>query len=277
MAGAILKVGAITVVPLSDTTFAMPPRSFMSAVPDDAWQTAREYLNDEGALPLNVGCFLLQDGNSWSIVDTGVGPRGAGFLPAGQVGKLDQELKKAGVSPEQIECVLSTHLHLDHIGWNTVDRQGAPQPFFPNARHVIQRKEWEYWTQPEVKANNPVIASCAEPVYAAGLVDLIDGDITLTPAVSLLFTPGHTPGHQSVLIASGGEKAIIMGDLTHNPVQIEHPEWGGSGESLQSADTRAAMFDRIEREGLTVCAGHYLYPSIGTIIRVDGARRWQGI
>lgn len=277
MPAPMLKVGEITVIPLSDGGFTPPPSGFMPSVPVEAWNDpeAKQYLTPEGNVPLNFGMFLLVRGGSYTLVDAGVGGRGGGMPP----GKLPGELEKAKVSPDQIERVLITHLHLDHIGWCTVDREGKPETLFKNARHIVQRKEWEYWTQEHIKKDNPVIGLCAEPVHAQGLVDLVDGDVTVAPGISSLFTPGHTPGHQAFLINSGGEKAIIMGDVTHSMAQLEHTDWnpGFDVDPATSQQTRAQVFDRIEREGLKVCAGHYPYPSIGTIVRVEGKRRWQGI
>jgi len=108
-------------------------------------------------------------------------------------------------------------------------------------------------------------------------VDLIDGDVSITAGMSTILTPGHTPGHQCLLISSGGEKAIVMGDVCHTPAQLTHTDWNPTVEvdPVQSASTRAALLDRIEQEGLTVCAGHFGPPSIGTFVRVAGRRRWQ--
>ena len=277
MPAPMLKVGQVTIIPLSDGGFAAPPSGFMPSVPAEAWQDpeAKQYLNEDGNVPLNFGSFLIQEGGGWSLVDTGIGGRG-GFAPPG---KLLDELGKAQVKPEQITRVIITHLHLDHIGWNTIDREGKPEIVFKNARHIVQRKDWDHWTDPPVAKENPVISLCAEPVMAAGLMDLIDGDVKITDCVTAWLTPGHTPGHQSLLVASGGEKAIITGDVSHTKAQLEHTDWspGFDTDPKLSAVTRAAVFERIEQEGLKVCAGHYPYPGIGTLVRVEGKRRWQGI
>ncbi|MGI8553602.1 MAG: MBL fold metallo-hydrolase [Dehalococcoidia bacterium] len=275
MPAPMLKLGDLMIVPLSDGGVNPSPTEFFPSAPAEAWQQEQEFLNADGNLSLNFGCFLVQEGGQWNIVDTGIGGRG-GQMP---VGKLMGELDKAKVKPEQIGRVIITHLHGDHIGWNTIDKDGKPEIVFKNARHIVQRREWEYWAQPEVAQASPVIGLCAEPLKAAGLLDLIDGDRSITPSMSSLFTPGHTPGHQSVLLASGGEKAIITGDMAHSPVQLNHPDWSSAADAdkQQSAETRTNLFDRIEQEGLRMCAGHYPYPSIGTIVRVEGKRRWQGI
>jgi len=270
-----LIVGLISILSLSDASFEVPPSRFMPGIPVESWSGLGEYLNDQGNVPLNAGCFLILEGGSWTLVDTGFGPRG-GNAP---VGKLDDELKRAQVTPDQIERVIITHLHGDHVGWNTIDRDGRAEVFFKNARHIVQRKDWDHFTQPDVKQSNPVIGLCVEPVADAGLLDLVDGDTAITAAITTIFTPGHTPGHQSVLVSSGGETAVILGDVTHTPAQVIHPDWnpGFDLDQPQSAVTRLGLFDRIEREGIKMAAGHYPYPSFGGIVKVNGGRRWQGV
>src|SRR5262249_52713459 len=128
-----LRVGRITIVPVSDGTLGMEPGRFLSGVSPERWRQEHGYLTDDGKIPLNFGCFLVEEDGAWTLVDTGIGPR-PGSLGTG---RLDAELERLGVSPERIERVVLTHLHLDHIGWNTVDREGAPRPFFSNTRHIV--------------------------------------------------------------------------------------------------------------------------------------------
>jgi glyoxylase-like metal-dependent hydrolase (beta-lactamase superfamily II) len=168
-------------------------------------------------------------------------------------------------------------MHGDHIGGNTVDVDGKPVPTFKNARHVLQRVDWDHFQQPELKSERPVIGLCGDPIEVAGLLDLIDGGQSITAGISTVLTPGHTPGHQSILVSSGDEKAIILGDASHSPVQIIHPDWSPPYDTDPelSARTRASLFDRIEQEGLKIAAGHYPAPGFGGIVRVEGKRRWH--
>src|SRR5581483_6627745 len=230
MPSPILKLGAITIMSLSDGVFAMPAARILPSVTDEQWQPLKQHLNADGTVPLNLGSFLIEEGGAWTLVDAGFGNR-----PNSPGGRLLGELEKAKVSPDQV-------------------------------------------TQPEVKQSQPIIDLCAEPLAAAGLLDLIDGDQTLSPGIATLFTPGHTPGHQSVLVSSGNERAVILGDVSHTPAQVTHPEWSPvfDDDAAQSARTRAALWERIEQQGLTVCAGHYAYPGFGGIVRVEGKRVWQG-
>jgi glyoxylase-like metal-dependent hydrolase (beta-lactamase superfamily II) len=274
MPAPMLKVGDITIIPVSDGGFTAPPANFMPNVPAEAWKTEVEHLNAEGHVPLNFGCFLIREGDTWTLVDNGFGQ-----APGSPGGRLMGELEKAKLSPDDIRRVIITHLHPDHVGGTTVEKDGKREIICKNARHVVQRIDWEYYTQPDVMKENAYIATQAVPLKEAGLLDLIDGEQAISAGVTALPTPGHTPGHQSLLVSSGGEKAIILGDVTHSTVQLNREDWcpGFDLDMPTSARTRAAIFERIEREGLKVCAGHYPYPSIGSIVRVEGKRRWQGI
>jgi glyoxylase-like metal-dependent hydrolase (beta-lactamase superfamily II) len=267
-----LKVGTITIVSLSDGRTAALPGDIWPSVPAGEWEQFGEYLGPDETLDINFGCFLIHEDDTWTLVDTGFGTR-----PESRGGALVSELERADVHPDQIARVIITHMHGDHIGGNTVDVDGKPVPVFTNARHVLQRQDWVHFQQPTIKSMQPPISLCGDPIEAAGLLDLIDGSQSLSPAISILPTPGHTPGHQSVLVSSGGEKVIILGDVSHTPVQVIRPDLSPMYDTdpRQSARTRAELFERIEQEGLRVAAGHYPYPSFGGIVRVEGKRRWQ--
>jgi len=262
----------ITIVPLSDGHATPVAADIFPGVPADQWDGLREYLGPGGTMSVNFGSFLIREDETWTLVDTGFGNR-----PDSGGGKLMGELEKAKVRPDEIARVIITHLHGDHIGGNTFDQDGKPELVFKNARHVVQRLDWDFFLQPDSIASRPVITLCAVPLEAAGVLDLVDGDRSLTAGISLVLTPGHTPGHQSILVGSGDEKAIIIGDASHTPMQLIHPEWSPpyDVDPVESAQTRAALWDRIEQQGLKIAAGHYPYPSIGGIARVEGKRRWQ--
>jgi glyoxylase-like metal-dependent hydrolase (beta-lactamase superfamily II) len=270
----MLQVGSIRIIPLSDGSFAPPASQMIPNITSEQWEPMKEYLNPDGTIPLNFGSFLIREGDEWILVDTGFG---SGEGSPG--GRLLGELEKARLQPDQISRVIITHLHPDHIGGNTVERDGTREVLFKNARHVVQRLDWDFFQQDDVKSNAPHIAAGADPVEAAGLLDLIEGDVSITAGISALHTPGHTPGHQSLLITSGDEKAIILGDVTHTPAQVANPDWCMTFDVDQDLGvrTRSAVFDRIEQEGLKVAAGHYPYPSIGGFVRVQGGRRWQPV
>jgi glyoxylase-like metal-dependent hydrolase (beta-lactamase superfamily II) len=274
MAFPTLQVGSITIIPLSDGTVDWSVAECWPSIPADRWESVREYLNPDGTHHFNVGSFLIREAEAWTLVDTGYGNR-----PGSDGGALFGELEKADVRPEDVACVVITHMHADHIGGCTVDQDGRPVPVFRNARHVIQRQDWAFFQGPDVKPNRRHVGLCADPIEAAGVLDLIEGSQSISAGISTLLTPGHTPGHQSILVSSGSEKAIILGDVSHTPVQIIHPDWSPmfDVDPDESSKTRAEVWDRIEQEGLKIAAGHYPYPGLGGIVRVEGKRRWQAL
>ena len=269
-----LTVGSITIIALSDGTLTASPSDLLPSIAAEQWAAHGEYLTVDGLVQVNLGSYLIREGETWTLVDTGFGN-----WPDSGGGALMGELEKAEVSPDAISRVIITHLHGDHYGGNTADIDGKPVPVFKNARHIIQRADWSHFQQPEVKQAQPVVALCADPIEAAGLLDLIDGGQSISAGISTLLTPGHTPGHQSILVSSGNEKAIILGDVSHTPVQVLHPDWSPvfDIDAGLSAKTRSELFDRIDQEGLTFAAGHYPYPGFGGIVRVEGKRRWQAL
>src|SRR5262249_44052228 len=160
------------------------------------------------------GTFLIDDGQALALIDTGMGDTG------GPGGRLLERLEGAGVAPSDISLVIHTHLHSDHVGWNCVDADGLRRLVFTRARHVVQRADWAHFS--EHRAKHPAFEACVEPVRAAGRLELLDGDVPVTGSLSVIRTPGHTPGHQSVVIRSEGAGAIILGDVAHLPLQLWH-------------------------------------------------------
>ena len=176
-----------------------------------------------------------------------------------------------------VDAVVATHLHTDHIGWNTVDSNGSMTPLFPNARYIVNRTEWEHRM---TVAGSKGVARCLEPVEASGQLTLVDDGYEVAPGVSLLATPGHTPGHVSVLVmGTAGDGGIITGDAMHHPAEIEHPELIPPFDSdpAQSVASRRMLIRRAEDEGLVVMGGHFPAPGVGQVIRVGEARSWRGM
>ena len=166
-----------------------------------------------------------------------------------------------------------THLHADHIGWNVTDRDGELRPTFPNAEYIVSRTEWAFWGATESRD----IARCVRTIEAAGLLRAVDDGFEPAPGIRLLATPGHTPGHTSVLVGDGGSGCVITGDAAHHPAEFEDPELQppyDSDPELAKA-SRKALADRIENDGLVVVGGHFPAPHGGTIVSVEGKRRWK--
>jgi glyoxylase-like metal-dependent hydrolase (beta-lactamase superfamily II) len=273
--GGTMRVGNVEVVALSDGGFTRAPGGFMPEVPAEAWEQYRaQHLDAEGNIRLNLGCFLVRSSGRTILVDTGIGGRGGGNFPPG---RLMDELRAASVKPEEIERVVITHMHFDHIGWNTIDREGHPVATFSKARYIIQWHEWDYWSKQD--AAKQTMATLAFPIERAGQLNLVDPNHHPTPELTMLPSPGHTPGHVSILISSGGEQAVILGDVAHSPVQVTEPDWSivGDVDKDLGRQSRRALWDRIEQEGLRVAAGHFTGQNLGRFVRLEGKRHWQAL
>ena len=172
--------------------------------------------------------------------------------------------------------VCCTHLHFDHVGWNTRLESDRWVPTFPNARYLFCRQEYEAFTaEPSGYALN--LDDTVQPVVAAGLADLVEPTHRLTGEVRLVPSPGHSPGHVCVLIESGGERALITGDATHHPVQWAEPDWGMSGDfdGAQGAETRRRLRAEHGGRGTLVIGTHYAAPSAGYVVEADGGWRFE--
>jgi glyoxylase-like metal-dependent hydrolase (beta-lactamase superfamily II) len=145
---------------------------------------------------------------------------------------------------------------------------------FPNARYIVTRTEWEHR---ETVAGPEMTARCLLPVEKSEQLTLVEDGYEPAPGVRLLATPGHTPGHVSVLVSDGGEAGVITGDAAHHPAEMEDPEIVAAfdADPAQSSASRVALVQRVEAEGLTVMGGHFPPPTAGRVVRVEGKRRWR--
>jgi glyoxylase-like metal-dependent hydrolase (beta-lactamase superfamily II) len=263
-------VGNATLVSLQDSWSPMPVSRFFSAVEESAWEPYLELLDADRTFTLNFGAWLLRSEGRNVLFDTGIGTRGAMRLAEEPV--LPEVLRASGVMPEEVDLVVISHLHFDHTGWNTVDIDDGTVPLFPNARHVVQQAEWEYWTASEELRAAANYDTALAPIEAAGLLDLVEGEHEVTAELTTIPTPGHTPGHVSMVVASAGERAYVIADAAHHRVQVSEPTWspGADVDAEQSSKTRAALFERIEREDALLASGHFDFPGFGHVAREDG-------
>ena len=176
--------------------------------------------------------------------------------------------------------VVMTHLHRDHVGWNVLREGQRYVPTFPNARYWMSRKDWDTSHQPDVQPQRyPNAPTCVWPLEELGLIEFMDGEHGITRELTAVPTPGHTPGHVSILITSQGQRALVLGDAAHSPAQIEEPDWVSRADMDPelTRQTRKALLDRLEREEILVAAGHFESPGFGRIVRLDGRRYWRGL
>lgn len=237
---------------------------------------APHFADETGRLRMSVHALVVETPSTRIIVDTCIGNDKQRDIPTWtnlQTSFL-QDLASAGFPPESIEVVLCTHLHVDHVGWNTKLVDGRWVPTFPNARYLIGRAEFDYWRKEEDgledHSRSPFHDSVA-PVFEAGLVDLVETDHRVCDEVTLEPTLGHTPGHVSIRIRSKGQEALITGDFAHHPCQLAHPEWASSADYDASASTatRRRMFGSLAGSKTLVIGTHFAAPTAGHVV-ADG-------
>jgi glyoxylase-like metal-dependent hydrolase (beta-lactamase superfamily II) len=278
MASDTIRLGNVEILSLSDGMLEFDLCNFFPTIPDEHWRPYESHLTTERHVRFNLGSYLVRADGRTILVDTGLGPKPA-EMPEAPWGTLLEEFTAHGVRPEEVDMVVMTHLHRDHVGWNLRSQAGQYTPTFPNARYWMSTKDWEACHQPEVQRDRfPNAPTCVWPLADLGLVELMAGEHTLTRELTALPTPGHTPGHMSILITSQGERALILGDVAHNPAQVHETDWVSRADMDPEVTktTRRALMERLEREGMVVAAGHFPAPGFGKIIRLEGRRYWQG-
>jgi glyoxylase-like metal-dependent hydrolase (beta-lactamase superfamily II) len=167
--------------------------------------------------------------------------------------------------------VVCTHLHVDHVGWNTMLENGKWAPTFPKARYLLGRREYDFWSAHDDGEQQAMLGDSVKPIFDAGLVQLVELDHVISPEIRLTPSTGHTPGHVSVMIESEGERAVITGDMTHHPCQLAHPDWSlGDNDPKAAALTRSRLFAEWADETILVIGTHFAAPTAGHVVR-DGA------
>jgi glyoxylase-like metal-dependent hydrolase (beta-lactamase superfamily II) len=236
------------------------------------------FADEEGLARLSVHALVVESQGRRILVDTCVGnDKSLPGIPAWneQHSSFLSDLTASGFAPDSIETVLCTHLHIDHVGWNTRKQDGRWVPTFPGARYFWNRAEYEFWSGGAMAGFESMMDESVRPVFDAGLVDLVEEDHAVTDEVSLEPTPGHTPGHVSVRIRSRGEEAIITGDLMHHPVQCAHPEWASrfDSDAAQAEVTRRSFLERHADGPVLVIGTHFAGATAGRIVRDGDAYR----
>lgn len=231
------------------------------------------FATPEGLMIISFQAFVLRSRGKSVMIDTCIG--------ADRKREYDvfcnirttflEDLVHAGFPPEKIDMVLCTHLHFDHVGWNTRLVDGRWVPTFPQARYLFGRQEFDHWKHLRETGGYHHIEhlhDSIDPVVEAGLVDFITPDHRLTDEVSLFPTPGHTPGHVSVLIRSAGKQAVITGDLMHHPIQLVAPRRHGNFDmdKEQGARTRQEFVDRFADTDTLIIGSHFSDPTAGWIV-----------
>jgi glyoxylase-like metal-dependent hydrolase (beta-lactamase superfamily II) len=275
------KVGGVSITRVVESCNPLPPTGLFpqatpeALVPHAAWLQP-DFMDAKGNLLLSIHALVVESQRRRILVDTCVGEHGIpGFEGLNNLSFL-HDLAAAGYPRSSIDVVLCTHLHFDHVGWNTMKVDGRWVPTFPNARYLFARAEWEHWKgQPELGYAR-TLNDAVRPIVEAGLADLVETNHSVTDEVWLEPTHGHTPGHVSVHISSQGEDALITGDMTHHPVQWAEPDWkmDADSDSAAAARTRRRVIAKYGDRPVLVIGTHYAPPTAGRIVTVGGRTRF---
>ncbi|MEL6684406.1 MAG: MBL fold metallo-hydrolase [Pseudomonadota bacterium] len=230
-----------------------------------------------GRLILPIQGFLLKTPAHVILVDSCVGnhknnPNDPDWHQRAD-GRFMAALTAAGVSPAEVDYVLCTHLHIDHIGWNTQLEDGRWVPTFPNARYLMPADD----ETAQRARNSPAYVESVLPVIEAGQAELVQAGHALGDHVTLIPTPGHTPGHVSVLVKSGGREAVITGDALHSSAQCTHPDWHFlyDADAPLAVTSRRQLLERCAESNAVVLGSHFALPSLGHVKAEKGVFRWD--
>ena len=248
--GAKFKVGAVDLTVVNDGMFWQDAGAVFGLVPRLMWERVAPPMDERYRIPLGLNCLLLRSRGKTVLIETGVGgkPGDRDVATSADDGTLLTSLAAIGVAPADIDVVVNTHLHFDHCGWNTsveVDGDGAEHfvPTFPNATYVINRTEWDEANHPNERTRATYLSRNLDPI--ADRLELIDGEHAITDELIFVPAPGHTAGHSTVVIRSGQEWGVYLGDMAQHQVQLERPPWISSFDTLPlvSLETKRKLMD----------------------------------
>ena len=259
----------------------LPPAVLLPDATDEAIERHRSWLEPKlldpssGFLILAFHTFVIRTPRHTILVDTCSGnDRQRPQKPRYHLQNRPYlaNLAAAGVAPEDVDVVMCTHLHVDHVGWNTRLLNGRWVPTFPNARYLFARREWEFWEreyQTERFTDDPYYEDSILPVIEANQMDLVAGDYAIDDWVRLEPSYGHTPGHVCVRVADGGRLAVMSGDLMHHALQCAEPDWSSCFcvDPAQSRQTRREFLDRHAETDTLIMPAHFVTPGVGRIVR----------
>jgi glyoxylase-like metal-dependent hydrolase (beta-lactamase superfamily II) len=280
------QVGAVKVTRVVELQVPMghnPDHPFLSgATPETLRRHAWLYphfVNDKDEMLLSIHALLVETPSLRMVVDTCIGNDKPRNVMGGQplATPFLKDLADLGWARESVDVVVCTHLHVDHVGWNTMLEDGQWVPTFPKARYLFGKTELAHWNANGDEEDRVILSDSVQPILDAGLAQLVELEHRISPEIRLIPTTGHTPGHVSVMIESQGQSAVITGDMSHHPCQLAHPDWSSSFDVDREASsaTRARMFAEWADQPILVIGTHYAAPTAGHVKRDGAAFRFE--
>jgi glyoxylase-like metal-dependent hydrolase (beta-lactamase superfamily II) len=256
-----VKIGHLDVTPISDGFFKMPPSYF--GIED--WGVHAGLAGPDGNLEVPIGCFLVRNGEQTILIDAGLGPVETSMFAGG---KLPASLDAAGVKPEDIDLIMLTHLHFDHIGWTVQNGES----FFPNATIRFGEQDLDQFVRAETP--DQFSAPYIEVLEKTGRIETITDDGEIAPGISTLHAPGHTLGHRCVVLSSGDERVLLLGDAVTCPAQLTETDWGAASDvdPKMAARTRETLWKELEGSGDLTIGAHFPGLQFGRVLVGEGKR-----
>jgi glyoxylase-like metal-dependent hydrolase (beta-lactamase superfamily II) len=261
-----------------DGTFILPNGTAENVKKESDWLYPA-FSDENGKLRMVIQALVIESQGKRIIVDTCIGNDKVRSNPEWNKLQLPflQDLQKIACSREAIDRVICTHLHIDHVGWNTTLENDKWVPTFPNAKYLIGGTEWDFFSRADDPFLKDPVDDSVRPVMAEGMSELVDDGYRITDEVWLESTPGHTPGHFAVRISSKGQDGVITGDLMHHPIQCRYPEWDDNFDTdgPMAKKTRRAFCERYADSGVLVFGTHFALPSPGKISKTEDSFRFS--
>ncbi len=257
-----MHVGDLELLSVNDGLCKLPQQFYVGL----DFDSHPELLADDGRVHIPIGCFVIRSGDTTVLVDAGLGAFDVGWARGGE---LPEALRSVGVAPEDIDVVVCSHLHVDHIGWLVVDGQ----PFFANATVRFGGADWQRFVI-EAEASDRG-RQIMEALAAADRLEPMEGDmVTIAPGVTARHTPGHTMGHYGLVLSSQEERALLLGDAVECPLQLEEPDFSviSDVDPGLAARTREALWAELEGTSTLVTAAHFPGLEFGRVMRGEGKR-----
>ena len=257
-----MYIGEIELIALNDGTCMLPQEFYVGL----DFATHQDLVSDDGLVHIPIGCFLVRTGATTVLLDAGIGDLEVGWARGGA---LPAALRAEGVNPGDIDLVVCSHLHADHIGWLVLD----DAPYFSNAVVRYGAADWERFVAgPEAESTSRHIM---EVLAGAGRLEPLEGDmLRIAPGITARHTPGHTLGHYGLVVASGNDRALLLGDAVECPLQLEEPDFYAMSDvdPAMAQSTREALWRELEGTEVAVTAAHFPGLEFGRVLKGTGRR-----